>query len=123
MACGAAVIIQRLFEQGVIHGMVSLGGSAGTTIATAAMRALPMGFPKVMVSTLASGDTRPYIGTIDICMMYSVVDIAGLKRGFTANIEQCRSGDLWNGHLPRRMLCPVKDRQLLRPCSVLQRPA
>jgi uncharacterized protein (UPF0261 family) len=79
MAAGAVAIIRRLFEQGTIHGVVSLGGSAGTTIATAAMRALPIGFPKVMVSTLASGDTRPYIGTIDICMMYSVVDIAGLN--------------------------------------------
>jgi uncharacterized protein (UPF0261 family) len=79
MAAGAASIILRLFEQGAIHGIVSLGGSAGTTIATAAMRMLPVGFPKLMVSTLASGDTKPYVGTKDICMMYSVVDIAGLN--------------------------------------------
>ena len=79
MAMGAVAIIRRLFEQGAIQGVVSLGGSAGTTIATAAMRALPIGFPKMMVSTLASGDTKPYIGTHDICMMYSVVDIAGLN--------------------------------------------
>ena len=79
MALGATVILRRLFEQQTIHGVASLGGSAGTTIATAAMRALPHGFPKLMVSTVASGDTSPYVGTKDICMMPSVVDIAGLN--------------------------------------------
>jgi uncharacterized protein (UPF0261 family) len=80
MAAGAKAILGRLFEQGDIHGVVSLGGSAGTAIATAAMRALPYGFPKFMVSTLASGDIKPYVGTRDICMMPSVLDIAGLNR-------------------------------------------
>src|SRR5581483_1474074 len=70
---------RRLFEEGKIHGLISLGGSAGTTIGTAAMRALPVGFPKVMVSTLAAGDTRPYVGIKDIVMLYPVVDIAGLN--------------------------------------------
>jgi uncharacterized protein (UPF0261 family) len=79
MAVGAKAILGRLFEQGAIHGVVSLGGSAGTAIATAAMRALPCGFPKLMVSTLASGDIAPYVGTTDICMMPSVLDIAGLN--------------------------------------------
>jgi uncharacterized protein (UPF0261 family) len=79
MAAGAKAIVARLFQQGAIHGVVSLGGSAGTTIATAAMRALPCGFPKLMVSTLASGDIKPYVGTTDICMMPSVLDIAGLN--------------------------------------------
>jgi len=79
MAAGAAVVVRRLFEQGKIQGLISLGGSAGTTIGTAAMRSLPAGFPKVMVSTLASGDTRPYVGTKDIVMVYPVVDIAGLN--------------------------------------------
>jgi uncharacterized protein (UPF0261 family) len=79
MAAGAKAILARLFEQGAIHGVVSLGGSAGTTIATAAMRALPCGFPKLMVSTVASGDIKPYVGITDICMMPSVVDIAGLN--------------------------------------------
>jgi uncharacterized protein (UPF0261 family) len=80
MAEGAARVVKGLFDAGKIHGIISLGGSAGTTIGTAAMRALPVGFPKVMVSTLASGDTRPYVGIKDITMMYSVVDIAGLNR-------------------------------------------
>jgi uncharacterized protein (UPF0261 family) len=70
---------QRLLKHPVA-GVLSIGGSAGTTIATAAMRELPVGVPKVMVSTLASGNTRPYVGTSDICMMYSVADFTGLNR-------------------------------------------
>lgn len=80
MAAGAAAIVRELFEAGKIHGVISFGGSAGTTIGTAAMRALPVGVPKLMVSTLASGQTRPYVGTRDIAMLHSVVDIAGLNR-------------------------------------------
>src|SRR5205085_6264761 len=61
-------------------GILALGGSAGTTIGTAVMRALPFGLPKLMVSTLASGQVKPYVGVRDILMMYSVVDISGLNR-------------------------------------------
>ena len=77
MAEGAANIIAELQRAGKIDGVISLGGSAGTTIGTTAMRAVPVGVPKIMVSTLASGDTSPYVDTKDISMMYSVVDIAG----------------------------------------------
>jgi uncharacterized protein (UPF0261 family) len=63
-----------------LGGLLSAGGSGGTTLATQAMRALPVGIPKVMVSTMASGDTRPYVGPSDICMMYSVTDVSGLNR-------------------------------------------
>lgn len=63
-----------------VEGVLGLGGSAGTTIATAAMRALPFGVPKLMVSTLASGQVRPYVGVRDVLMMHSVVDISGLNR-------------------------------------------
>ncbi len=80
MASGAAVLVRNLFDQGKINGLISLGGSAGTTIGTAAMRSLPAGFPKLMVSTLASGDTRPFVGAKDIAMLYPIVDIAGLNR-------------------------------------------
>jgi len=80
MAAGAAAVVRQLFKEGRVHGLISLGGSAGTTIGTAAMRSLPAGFPKVMVSTLASGDTRPYVGTKDIAMLYPIVDISGLNR-------------------------------------------
>ena len=63
-----------------LGGIISAGGSGGTTLATAAMRALPVGLPKMMVSTMASGDTRPYVGPSDICMMYSVTDVQGINR-------------------------------------------
>ena len=79
-AKGVAKIALDLFGQGKIDGVLSLGGSAGTTIGTAAMRALPFGLPKLMVSTLASGQVRPYVGVRDIVMMPSVVDISGLNR-------------------------------------------
>jgi uncharacterized protein (UPF0261 family) len=79
-ATGAARIAERLHKAGKLSGVLGLGGSAGTTIATAAMRAVPIGVPKLMVSTMASGDVRPYVGTRDVMMMNSVVDVAGLNR-------------------------------------------
>ena len=79
MAKGAAQVVADLFQEGKIDGIISLGGSAGTTIGTTAMQSLPVGIPKVMVSTLASGDTSPYVQTKDIAMLYSVVDIAGIN--------------------------------------------
>lgn len=80
MAEGASQVVRDLYAQGKIDGILGMGGSAGTAIGTAAMRALPVGVPKLMVSTLASGDTRPYVGTSDIVMMPSVVDVAGVNR-------------------------------------------
>jgi len=80
MARGATAIVQNLFAQGRLHGILGLGGSGGSTLVTQAMRALPIGVPKLMVSTVASGDTRPYVGAVDVTMMYSVVDIAGINR-------------------------------------------
>jgi uncharacterized protein (UPF0261 family) len=80
MARGAATITRRLFDEGRIHGVLGLGGSSGTTIATAAMRALPVGVPKLMVSTLASGQVAPYVDVSDVLMLPSIVDIAGLNR-------------------------------------------
>src|SRR5438067_4865297 len=77
---GVAKLAAELHRQGKVSGVLSLGGSAGTTIGTAAMRALPVGVPKLMVSTLASGQVQPYVGTRDVMMMYSVVDISGLNR-------------------------------------------
>jgi uncharacterized protein (UPF0261 family) len=80
MARGATAIVLDLFAQGRLHGMLGLGGSGGSALVTQAMRALPIGVPKLIVSTVASGDTRPYIGAVDVSMMYSVVDIAGINR-------------------------------------------
>jgi uncharacterized protein (UPF0261 family) len=79
-AHGAATIAQDLLAKGQVDGVLGLGGSAGTTIGTAAMRALPFGIPKLMVSTLASGQVKPYVGVRDILMMPSVVDLSGLNR-------------------------------------------
>ncbi|VTT98391.1 Uncharacterized protein OS=Pirellula staleyi (strain ATCC 27377 / DSM 6068 / ICPB 4128) GN=Psta_2898 PE=4 SV=1: UPF0261 [Gemmataceae bacterium] len=79
-AAGAAKLAARMHAEGTLTGVMGLGGSAGTTIGTAAMRAVPVGVPKLMVSTLASGQVQPYVGTRDVMMMHSVVDVAGLNR-------------------------------------------
>ena len=80
MTKAAPVMLARLAAEGRIQGVISLGGGGGTAIATAAMRALPLGFPKLMVSTLAAGNVAPYLGTKDITMMPSIADVAGLNR-------------------------------------------
>lgn len=80
MAAGAEQVVQHLHAEGKLAGILALGGSGGSSIATRAMRALPVGVPKLMVSTVASGDTRPYVGAVDVTMMYSVVDISGVNR-------------------------------------------
>ena len=79
-AAGAAALIRAAFDQGRVAGVLALGGSAGTTIGTSAMRTLPLGVPKLMVSTLGSGQVRQYVGDKDILMFNSVVDIAGINR-------------------------------------------
>lgn len=79
-AAGVARLISEAHARGDVSGVLGLGGSAGTNIGTSAMRALPLGVPKLMVSTLASGQTRPYVGSKDILMLNAVVDIAGLNR-------------------------------------------
>lgn len=80
MTSGVATIVKKLYDEGKIDGVLGMGGSAGTVMATAAMRQLPIGFPKVMVSTLAAGDTAVYVGTKDIVLIPSVVDVAGVNR-------------------------------------------
>ncbi len=80
MAKGIAEIVEIVHNNGTIDGIISMGGSAGTAVATSAMRSLPMGFPKVMVSTVAAGDTTAYVGVKDIVMIPSVVDVAGINR-------------------------------------------
>jgi uncharacterized protein (UPF0261 family) len=80
MTAGVVEIVHQLYEQGKVKGVFGMGGSAGTAIATSAMRALPVGLPKVMVSTLAAADTGPYVGIKDVVMFPSVVDVAGINR-------------------------------------------
>ncbi len=80
MARGASAIARRLLGADELHGVVALGGSQGTVAASRVMSTLPFGLPKLMVSTMASGNTRPYVGTSDIAMLFPVVDLAGLNR-------------------------------------------
>jgi uncharacterized protein (UPF0261 family) len=80
MAGASAKLLSELVESGRIQGVISLGGGGGTAISTTAMRALPIGFPKVMVSTLAAGNVAPYVGTKDIVMIPSIVDVSGINR-------------------------------------------
>lgn len=80
MAAGAAEVVRQAHERGTIDGLLAVGGSGGSSIAAEAMRALPVGVPKLLVSTMASGDVGPLVGENDVTLMYSVVDVAGLNR-------------------------------------------
>ena len=80
MGRGAAAVLARLHAEGRLDGAAAVGGSGNSSIAAQAMRDLPVGVPKLIVSTVASGDTRPYVGAVDVTMMYSVVDISGINQ-------------------------------------------
>jgi uncharacterized protein (UPF0261 family) len=80
MGRGAAAVLARLHAEGRVDGVAAVGGSGNSSIAAQAMRDLPVGVPKLIVSTVASGDTRPYVGAVDVSMMYSVVDISGINQ-------------------------------------------
>ena len=80
MGRGAASVIADLVAHGWVGGVLAAGGSGGSSIAAQVMAALPVGLPKLLVSTMASGDVSPYVGAKDVCIMYSVVDVAGLNR-------------------------------------------
>ncbi len=79
MGTGAAAVVRDLAEAGRIHALLAIGGSGGSSVAAPAMQALPVGFPKLLVSTMASGDVKPYVGEVDTTLMYSVVDVAGIN--------------------------------------------
>src|SRR5919199_5400170 len=79
MCTAAPVVVRRLFDEGRCQGVLAAGGSGGTAIATAAMRALPIGVPKLVVSTMASGDTSGYVDLSDVAVMPAVTDVAGLN--------------------------------------------
>lgn len=80
MAAGLAIVVRRLYDEGRLDGVLAMGGSGGTSIATTAMRTLPVGVPKLMVSTVGGGDVSAYAGTKDITFMPSIVDVAGFNR-------------------------------------------
>jgi uncharacterized protein (UPF0261 family) len=79
MAAGLAAVVRKLYDDGKLDGIIGMGGSGGTSIATTGMRALPVGVPKVMVSTVGGGDVSAYAGTKDITFMPSIVDVAGIN--------------------------------------------
>ena len=80
MGIGLAKIVQQLHAEGKVDGILAMGGSGGTSIATTAMRALPVGVPKVMVSTIPGGNIAPYAGDKDITFIPSIVDVSGINR-------------------------------------------
>ncbi|RII18432.1 hypothetical protein DSC45_10985 [Streptomyces sp. YIM 130001] len=80
MGTGAAAVVNRLYAQGRLHGVLAVGGSSGASIAGRAVRDLPVGVPKLIVSSMAGGDVSPYVGAADVAMLHSVVDIAGVNR-------------------------------------------
>ncbi|WP_454084177.1 Tm-1-like ATP-binding domain-containing protein [Georgenia sp. Marseille-Q6866] len=80
MGKGAAVVVERLHTEGTLHGLLGVGGSSGSAVASQAMQALPVGVPKLLVSTMAAGDVGPYVGAKDVTIMPSVVDVAGINR-------------------------------------------
>jgi uncharacterized protein (UPF0261 family) len=80
MAEGLSRILSRLHEEGRLDGVCGMGGSGGTTILSAGVRGLPIGIPKLLISTVAAGDVSAYVGSADVTLMHSVVDVAGLNR-------------------------------------------
>ncbi|KAI8954997.1 hypothetical protein F4801DRAFT_587173 [Xylaria longipes] len=111
MIKGATSVVKDLFDKGDVHGIVSLGGSGGTSVAAAIMRELPLTLPKLIVSTVASGDTSSYVGETDITMMYSVVDIAGVNdvlRAVIANAAAAIAG-MARGYASRSATSQASD--------------
>lgn len=116
-AQGAANIVANLYGEGELDGLLALGGSAGTTIGTTAMRTLPLGVPKLMVSTLASGQTRHYVGGKDILMLNAVADIAGLNR-----ISRTVLGEAARAMAGMVRLRKSEERQAGKPALHSERP-
>jgi len=79
MAKGAAAVVKDLVDNDLVGGFISMGGSGGSSIAAEVIKVLPVGLPKILVSTMAAGDVSPYVGVKDVMMMYSIVDVAGLN--------------------------------------------
>jgi len=111
MCAGAPAVVKALYDQGSIDGIIGMGGTGGTTVVTAAMRALPVGVPKVCVSTAASGDVAPYVGTTDITMMPSIVDVAGINR--VSRIIFARAAGAICGMLEMEVPAAAADRPVI----------
>ena len=116
MAGAAAALARRLYDEGRIRGVLSAGGSGNTAIATAAMQALPVGVPKLMVSTMAAGDTSDYVGGVDVTMMASVTDVAGIN-SISARILANAAGAMGAWSTRPRRRSRTGDRWWRRLCS------
>jgi uncharacterized protein (UPF0261 family) len=130
MLRGAAALVPALHAQGRVDGVLGLGGGGGTAMITAAMRALPIGVPKLMVSTLASGNTAQYVDVSDITLMPSVIDIAGLNplsRRILANAAAAIAGMVDQAPLaqdaPARPLLAATMFGVTTPCVTAARQA
>ena len=128
MLAGGRALTRALYAEGRIGGVLGLGGGGGTAMITAAMRELPVGVPKLMVSTIASGNTAPYVDVKDITMMYSVVDIAGLNplsRAILRNAAGAMAGMLAPGRpapeAPARPLIAATMFGVTTPCVTAAR--
>lgn len=111
MADGLAIIVRHLYDQGKLDGIISMGGSGGTFIATAAMRTLPVGVPKVMVSTVAGGDVSPYAGAKDITFIPSIVDVSGMNR--ISQVVYKNAAGAIVGMVKMPIQQPIQDRPLI----------
>lgn len=116
MISGAVSLARILFREGRIKGIIALGGSMGTTLGTGVMRNLPVGFPKVMISTMASRNTRAFVGTKDIMMLHSVCDLAGLNR---VTRRVLRNGALALAGMVRGGACKPAEKRPLALLSTL----
>ena len=123
MAGAAAALARRLHEEDRIDGVLAAGGSGNTAIATPAMQALPVGVPKLMVSTMAAGDTRDYVGSRDVTMMASVADVAGVNSDLRAGAGQRGGGDGRDGQRAAARSSPRSARSWRPRCSASPRPA
>jgi uncharacterized protein (UPF0261 family) len=110
---GVAILAMELQAEGRVDGIFSLGGSAGTVIGTSAMRALPFGLPKVMVSTQASGQTRPFVGGSDIAMFHPVLDIAGLNRLTKVVLSNAAHAMVGMVRAPKVEQCPKRTQRVV----------
>jgi uncharacterized protein (UPF0261 family) len=129
MSVGAAAIVRRLHGEGKLDGILAMGGSGGSSIAASAMRSLPIGVPKLLVSTIASGDTSSYVGQSDISMMYAIVDIAGinaiseriLTNAAAAMVGMARAGQSYKAGGHGKPLVAVSMFGVTTPCVTAAR--
>ncbi|WP_433088718.1 Tm-1-like ATP-binding domain-containing protein [Dactylosporangium sp. CA-052675] len=113
MGEGAAAVLGPLVARGAVHGVLALGGSGGSSIAARAVRDLPIGLPKLIVSTMAAGDVSPYVGAADVTMMYSVVDISGINQISRAILGNAAAGIAGMATAYARRAPVAEDRPLI----------